>query len=457
MGQLRAIILAAGAGTRMISEKPKVLHKVIDKPMLTYVIEAAKEAGADEICVVIGHKGEEVIKNINNTVEFVEQKNQLGTGHAVMQAEEFIGDEGKVLILFGDTPLITCETLTKMVKYHENNKNTVTVLSTLVSDPTGYGRIIRDEDNNFIKSVEHKDATEQERQVNEINSGMYCFEADVLKKALKTITNNNAQGEYYLPDTLTYIIQNNYKVNAMITSQFEDILGVNDRVQLAEATKIMQRRINYKHMYAGVSLISPEQVFIGGDVKIGKDTIIYPGTWIEGSAQIGENCIIGPNTKIVDSIIDNYTSIESSTVLKSSIGQDTHIGPFSYIRPDCKIGNNVKIGDFVEVKNSTIGNDTKASHLTYIGDADVGKRVNFGCGTVVVNYDGVKKHRTTIKDDAFIGCNTNLVSPVVVEESAYTAAGSTITNDVPAYALAIARERQTNIEDWVKRKKANSN
>lgn len=454
MGGIRAIILAAGAGTRMISEKPKVLHKVLDKSMLTYVIEAAKVAGAEDICVVIGHKGEEVRKNVNYTVEFVEQKNQLGTGHAVMQAEEFIGEEGKVLILFGDTPLITGETLTEMVKYHENNKNTVTVLSTIVSNPTGYGRIIRDNNNNFIKSVEHKDATPEERMVNEINSGMYCFEAAILKKALKTITNDNAQGEYYLPDSLKYIMDSNYKVDAMISPNFEDILGVNDRVQLSEVTKIMQKRINYKHMYAGVSIISPEQVYIGGDVKIGKDTIIYPGTWIEGSTQIGENCKIGPQTKIIDSMVDDDTSLESSTILKSIIGKDTHVGPFAYIRPDCKIGSNVKIGDFVEVKNSTIGNGTKVAHLTYIGDADVGERVNFGCGTVVVNYDGVKKHRTTINDDVFIGCNTNLVSPVVVEENAYTAAGSTITNDVPAYALAIARERQTNIEDWVKRKRS---
>ncbi len=453
MSGLKAVILAAGAGTRMISDVPKVLHEVLDKSMLGYVIEAAQEAGATEICVVVGHKGEIVKKELKYDVAFVEQKEQLGTGHAVMQAEDFIGNEGKVLILFGDTPLITGKTLKEMVDHHQENNNAVTVLSTLVSDPTGYGRILRDEKNFFAKSVEHKDATDLERQVKEINSGMYCFEASHLKEALKTITNQNTQGEYYLPDALVHIMNKKLNVNAMITERFEEVLGVNDRVQLAAVSKIMQKKINETHMRGGVTMIDPDQTYIGKDVVIGMDTVIYPGTLLVGRTQIGQQCLLGPQTRIVNSSVESRTSVENSTVLNSAIGSETHVGPYAYIRPNCQIGNEVKIGDFVEIKNAVIGNGTKVSHLTYIGDADVGERVNFGCGTVVVNYDGVHKNRTTVKDGAFIGCNTNLVSPVVIEENAYTAAGSTITKDVPSFALGIAREKQVNIEDWVRRKK----
>lgn len=453
MSKLKAVILAAGAGTRMVSETPKVLHKVLDRSMLAYVIEAAQEAGAEEVCVVVGHKAEMVKEHTNYKVTYVEQKEQLGTGHAVMQAEDFIGTEGNVLILFGDTPLITGQTLKKMVDYHTSNQNSVTVLSTIVSNPEGYGRIIRDKNNIFIKSVEHKDATEDELNVNEINSGMYCFESSILNEALQTITPHNAQGEYYLPDAVLHILNKKLKANALIIDSYEEVLGVNSRVQLADVTKIMQKRINEQHMLNGVTIINPDQAYIGKDVEIGMDTIIYPNTIIEGKTTIGANCIVGPSTKVLYSQIGDYSAIDQSTVLRSSIGQYTSVGPFAYIRPDCKIGDHIKIGDFVEIKNASIGNNTKVSHLTYIGDADVGEYVNFGCGTVVVNYDGVHKHRTVIEDRAFIGCNTNLIAPVKVEEKAYTAAGSTITVDVPAYGLGIARARQVVIEDWVKRKR----
>lgn len=453
MGKLKAVILAAGAGTRMVSETPKVLHKVLDRSMLDYVIEAAMEAGAEDICVVVGHKAEVVMENTNYKVTYVEQKEQLGTGHAVMQAEEFVGEDGNVLILFGDTPLIKGTTLKDMVDYHKERENSVTVLSTKLEDPTGYGRIIRNSENVFLKSVEHKDASEQERNVNEINSGMYCFEAAVLNKALKTITPHNAQGEYYLPDAVLYILENKLKADALIIDDYEEILGVNSRVQLAEATKIMQKRINEMHMNNGVTMINPDQVYIGKDVLIEKDTVIYPNTFLEGNTEIGEHCVVGPNTRIQFSKIGSHTKLEQSTILRSKIGSRTNVGPYAYIRPDSNIGDEVKIGDFVEIKNASIGNNTKVSHLTYIGDADVGEFVNFGCGTVVVNYDGVSKHRTTIKDHAFIGCNTNLISPVNVEEKAYTAAGSTITVDVPPYSLGIARARQVIIENWVKRRR----
>jgi bifunctional UDP-N-acetylglucosamine pyrophosphorylase/glucosamine-1-phosphate N-acetyltransferase len=340
-----------------------------------------------------------------------------------------------------------------MIQYHNDNKNAVTVLSAMVPDGTGYGRIVRDNNNNFLKSVEHKDATEEERLINEINSGMYCFESKYLQEALKTLSNDNAQGEYYLPDTLISIMEQGLKVDAIVGSNYEEILGVNSRIQLAQATNIMKKRINEYHMINGVTIVNPENTYISKDVQIDEDTIIYPNTFIEGTCKIGSNVILGPNTKIVSSIVANNSVVEQSTVLESSIDEHTKVGPYAYIRPNSHIGKNIKIGDFVEIKNSSIGDNTKVSHLTYIGDADVGNNVNFGCGTVVVNYDGKNKYRTTVKDDAFIGCNTNLISPVTVEERAFTAAGSTITENVPADALAIGRQRQVIKENWVNKKK----
>lgn len=453
MSITKAVILAAGAGTRMKSDKPKVIHKILDKTMLDYVIESAKEAGATEICVVVGYGRNEVKASMTHDVTYVTQEEQLGTGHAVMQANDFIGDTGEVFVLFGDTPLITGVSLHKLKEYHENKKHGVTVLTTVVEDSNGYGRIIRDPKGSFIKSVEQKDATEEEKQVKEINSGMYIYEAKLLKKALAKLTNTNKQGEYYLPDTLTTIMNEGHQVEGMVISDYEEILGVNSKVQLYEATNIMKHRINYKHMENGVTMVDAAHAYISKDVQLGTDVVILPGTIIEGNSIIGNGSIIGPNTKIINSIVGENTTIEQSTVLESTIGSKTNVGPYAYIRPNSVVGNEIKVGDFVEIKNATIGDYTKISHLTYIGDADVGEHVNFGCGTVVVNYDGAKKYRSTIGDYAFIGCNTNLVSPVIVEEHAYTAAGSTITKNVPQNALGIARVRQENKIDWVKKKR----
>jgi len=452
MSNTKAIILAAGAGTRMKSDKPKVIHKIMDKTMLDYVVESAMEAGATDICVVVGHGKEEVISSISYPVTIVTQDEQLGTGHAVMQAADFIGSEGEVFVLFGDTPLITGASLSKLREYHNMNNHGVTVLSTNVSNSDGYGRIIRDEDGNFIRSVEHKDASILERKKKEINSGMYIYEADLLSKSLAKLTNHNVQGEYYLPDTLVSIMNDGHLVESMKISDYEEILGVNSKAQLFEATTIMRRRINYLLMESGVTMIDANQVYIGKDVEIDNDVTILPGTIIEGKSKIGIGSVIGPNAKIINSCIGDNSVIDQSTVLNSNIGNYTSVGPFAYVRPNCEIGNHIKVGDFVEIKNSTIKDHTKISHLTYIGDADVGEHVNFGCGTVVVNYDGVNKYRSTIGDHAFIGCNTNLVSPVIVEKNAYTAAGSTITNDVPENALAVARARQVNKLEWVKKK-----
>ncbi len=452
MSVIKAVILAAGAGTRMKSEKPKVIHKIMDKTMLDYVIESAIEAGATEICVVVGHGKEAVIDSVKYPVTFVTQEKQLGTGHAVMQTSDFIGTQGQVFVLFGDTPLITGASLSKLREYHDMNNHGVTVLSTVVVNSNGYGRIIRSDEGDFLKSVEHKDATKTERKVKEINSGMYIYNASALKDSLDKLTNDNSQGEYYLPDTLESIMNDGLKVEAMKIFDYEEILGVNSKVQLFEATSIIRHRINYAWMEAGVTMIDANQVYIGKDVELSKEVTIMPGTIIEGKTSIGWGTTIGPNTKIIDSHIGEFTKIDQSTVLNSKIGNHTTIGPFAYIRPNSDIGNHIKVGDFVEIKNATIKDHTKISHLTYIGDADVGEYVNFGCGTVVVNYDGKSKHRSVIGDHAFIGCNTNLISPVIVESNAYTAAGSTITKTVPKDALAIARARQENKLEWVKKR-----
>lgn len=449
---LSTIILAAGEGTRMKSKRSKVLHEVLGKTLVQYVIDAAKYAGSQKICLVVGYKGDEVKEEIGDAIEYAIQKDRLGTGHAVMQADYFIEEGGDILILYGDTPLITGETLKNLIEIHRKEKNGVTILSAVVEDSTGYGRIIRDESGNFIKNVEHKDANGEELKVKEINGGMYCFQAKLLKEALKELTNNNVQGEYYLTDTLHIILSKGYKVNAVLAKDSSEILGINSRVQLSEVTQLMKRRINNNYMESGVTIIDSENTYIEPDVQIGEDTIIYPGCMLQGKTVIGKDCIIGPNARIYNTIIGEDVNIESSVVLESEIGSNTSVGPFAYIRPNSKIGDHIKIGDFVEVKNSTIGNNTKVSHLTYIGDADVGEKVNFGCGTVVVNYDGKSKYRTTIEDGAFIGCNTNLVSPVTVHKEAFTAAGSTITENVPSRSLGIARARQINKENWVNKK-----
>ena len=444
----KAIILAAGKGTRMKSKYPKVVHKVCGKEMVNHVISVSKKSGVNDIVAILGHESDVVKEKLPKDTMIAMQTEQLGTGHAVMMAKEYINDNDTIVVLCGDTPLVKEETLKRLFDYHIEHGYHATVLTTTVDNPTGYGRIIRDE---------NKDANEEEKKAKEINSGIYCFNGKSLRESLDLLDNNNAQGEYYLTDTIKIMRDKGQKVGAFNGSTIEELMGVNSRVELSKAEEIMRRRINESHMVNGVTIIDVNSTYIEADVEIGNDTIVYPGAMLRRNTKIGTNCVIGMNCSITNSQIGNYTEVQSSTIVDSTVGENTTVGPYAYLRPNSNIGNNVKIGDFVEVKNATIEDNSKASHLSYIGDAHVGKDVNIGCGVVFVNYDGKNKFKSTVKDGAFIGSNSNLVAPVTVEEKGYVATGSTITNDVPQGALAVARERQVIKEGWVAKKEERDN
>lgn len=443
---LKIVILAAGQGTRMKSKIPKVLHKVLDKPMLDHVMEAAQVVTNNKPIVVIGHMSDMVREHLGDKAEIALQEEQLGTGHAVMMAEHYIDDEDEVLILCGDTPLIKGETLKEMTKIKSEGYAAV-VMSAVEEDPTGYGRIIRDESNDFMRIREQKDASEEEKAIKEINAGMYIINGKLLKENLSKLSVNNAQREYYLTDVLEHIKNAGHRIGVYQADKME-IMGVNSRLQLSEAERIMRLDVNKMHMANGVTLIDTNSTYIDKNVKIGRDTIIYPNCHIKGNSVIGEDCIIRENTTIEDSHIEDNVTIKSSTILSSKVGARTTIGPYAYLRPKSVLGEDVKIGDFVEVKNAEIGNGSKASHLSYIGDAVVGKNVNIGCGVVFVNYDGKNKFKSIVEDNTFIGSNSNLVAPVTVKEGGYIATGSTVTVDVPEGALCVARAREVIKEGW---------
>lgn len=444
-----AIILAAGKGTRMKSKLYKVLHPVAGKPMVEHIINRVMETEPAEIVTIVGHGAEKVKEQLGDRCEYALQAEQLGTGHAVMQAANILkGKPGTTLIISGDTPLLTSETLDHLFEYHQRKNASATILTAHAEDPTGYGRIIRDHVGIVDKIVEQKDATIEEARVQEINTGTYCFDNIQLFNALEKIGTNNAQGEYYLTDIVEILKNDGQSVAAFMTEDYDESMGVNDRVALAKANELMRQRINQQQMMNGVTMLDPQTTYIDADVKIGSDTVLEPGVSLKGNTVIGEDCLIGAYSKIIDSQIEDEVTITHSTIEQSIVRKGADIGPYAHLRPQADIGEKVHIGNFVEVKKATIGAETKVGHLTYVGDADLGKEINVGCGVIFVNYDGKNKHHTTVGDRSFIGSGTNLVAPVHLADYSITAAGSTITNDVGKNDMAIARARQVNKEGY---------
>ncbi|EPY11781.1 MULTISPECIES: bifunctional UDP-N-acetylglucosamine diphosphorylase/glucosamine-1-phosphate N-acetyltransferase GlmU [Paenibacillus] len=440
-----AIVLAAGQGKRMKSKLYKVLHPVCGKPMVGHVLDAVESVDCERTVVIVGHGAEAVQQFLGNRAEYALQAEQLGTGHAVKQAKALLdGEEGTTLVICGDTPLVTPETLAQLMELHNRAQASATILTAELNDPTGYGRVIRAEDGSVLKIVEQKDCTTEEQLVKEINTGTYCFDNVKLFAALEQIRNDNAQQEYYLTDVIGIMKAQGDTVQAYCTPDNSEAIGVNDRLVLSEAERFMRERINKRHMLNGVTIIDPANTYIESGVVIGADTIIEPGTSLRGSTTVGGECVIGPNSEIVDSTIGDQVHIKQSVLCEAIVGDESSVGPFAYLRPGARLGKQVKVGDFVEIKNASLDDQTKVSHLSYIGDAEVGKNVNIGCGAITVNYDGFNKSLTQIGDDAFIGSNVNLIAPIQVGTGAYVVAGSTITHPVPDNDLAIARERQVN-------------
>lgn len=451
---LAAVILAAGKGTRMNSKLPKVLHPVCGSPMLSYVIDAVTGAGVSKIVVVAGYGAELVAKEVEGKAELVIQAEQLGTAHALIQAESCLkGFNGSLLALCGDTPLIEAGTLAELVERHRNAGVAATVLTAEIADPAGYGRVIRDGQGQISKIVEQKDATPAEELVREVNTGIYCFDVAGLFDVLKQISPANAQGEYYLTDVISIYAECGRGVGAVVIKNPREFAGINDRIQLAGAEQYLRGRVLDDLMRAGVTIVDPNSTFVGRKVSVGRDTVLSPFTFVEGDTIIGEDCIIGPGSRLVNAIVGNGVTIQNSLVIESCIGDNCSVGPFAYLRPGTRLGQGVKVGDFVEIKKSLIGDGSKVPHLSYVGDATVGKKVNIGAGTITCNYDGENKWPTIIGDGAFIGSNTNLVAPVEVGSKAVTGAGSTITKNIPSDALGIERSKQVMVKHWSSRKK----
>ncbi|MDG0823725.1 bifunctional N-acetylglucosamine-1-phosphate uridyltransferase/glucosamine-1-phosphate acetyltransferase [Staphylococcus equorum] len=450
--QRHAIVLAAGKGTRMKSKKYKVLHDVAGKSMIEHVVDNVKQSGVEQLVTIVGHGAESVKETLGDASLYSFQEEQLGTAHAVKTASEHLNDkQGTTLVVCGDTPLITTETLKSLIEHHENNQAQATVLTATAANPYGYGRIIRDADNQLVKIVEQKDATNTEQQINEISSGIFAFDNQMLFEKLELVNNNNVQGEYYLPDVLSLILEDKGTVGIYHTNDFEEIMGVNDRVMLSEAEKAFRKRINEFHMRNGVTIVDPSNTYIGADVTIGEDTIIEPGVKLAGHSEIGEETVVGQYTEITNSKIGDNVTIKHSVINEAMVDDYAIIGPFAQLRPGTDLGKKVKVGNFVEVKKSVVKAGAKLPHLSYIGDAEIGERVNLGCGSITVNYDGINKFKTVIGNDSFIGCNTNLVAPITLGERSLIAAGSTITDSVPEDSLALARARQTTKEGYLKK------
>lgn len=457
MSDTHIVILAAGKGTRMKSNLPKVLHRAGELPLLEHVFRAAAALNPVSTTVIVGHQAKTVQRATpeRRGLTFAVQEPQLGTGHALLQAEPILaGRHGAVVLLSGDVPLLRPDTLQWLVQTHYDRKAAATVLTAVVDNADGYGRIIRDESGGICAIVEHKDASDEQRRVSEINSGIYAFDLEGLFEALKTIGASNAQGEYYLPDLVTIYRTRGLVVETVVARDPREILGVNSRRELAEVSAILKTTRNDALMEAGVMIVDPASAFIGPDVTIGADTVIHPGVYLEGRTSIGSGCVINSGVRIVDSRIDDDVVVNNFCVIvESQVSRGARIGPFAHIRPQSTVGEEAHVGNFVELKKTTLGRGSKANHLSYLGDATIGEKVNIGAGTITCNYDGVYKHPTVIEDGAFIGSDSQLVAPVRVGEGAYVAAGSSITEDVAAGALAISRGKQTNKPGWVARNK----
>lgn len=450
--QRHAIVLAAGKGTRMKSKKYKVLHDVAGKTMIEHVIDNVKQSGVEQLVTIVGHGAQNVKETLDDASLYSFQEEQLGTAHAVKMASEHLKDkQGTTLVVCGDTPLITATTLKSMIEHHEHTKAQATVLSATTENPFGYGRILRDSAQRLTKIVEQKDASETERQINEISSGIFAFDNQILFEKLELVKNENAPKEYYLPDVLSLILEDEGIVEIYHTDDFEEIMGVNDRVMLSEAEKAFKKRTNEQHMKNGVTIIDPATTYIGADVIIGEDTVIEPGVKLAGNTVIGEDTIVGQYTEITNSKVGSNVTIKQSVINEAIVGDYTNIGPFAQLRPGADLGEKVKVGNFVEVKKSVVKTGAKLPHLSYIGDAEIGERTNVGCGSITVNYDGINKFKTIIGNDSFIGCNTNLVAPITLGDRSFIAAGSTITDNVPQDSLALARARQTTKEGYLKK------
>ena len=459
MKDLAVIVLAAGKGTRMKSETPKVLHRIAGRPMLFYPLEVLRRLRLRNVVVVLGHGAERVKEEVElGGVDVCVQRPQLGTGHAVMCALKGMdGFRGDVLVLSGDTPLITSTTLKGFLRFHRRGRRGVrpalSLITTLVDNPTGYGRIVRDRDGAVERIVEERDATSQEREIREINTGIYLISSDFLFENIHRLERNNNQSEYYLTDLIHLAVREGRRVSALTHVDPHEVMGINNRIELATACRIMRTRIANELMLNGVTIMDPEVTYIDYGVRVGVDTVLYPGVHLLGDTVVGRGCTVEEGVRIQDSRIGDGTTVRSYSVIEASrIGRDVMIGPFARLRPGNNLMDRVRVGNFVEVKNTRIGRGTKANHLTYLGDSVIGKDVNIGAGTITCNYDGVKKHQTVIEDGAFIGSDTQLVAPVRVRKNAYIGSGSTITRDVPGYSLALSRVEQRIIKDWVKKK-----
>jgi bifunctional UDP-N-acetylglucosamine pyrophosphorylase/glucosamine-1-phosphate N-acetyltransferase len=451
---LDVIILAAGQGTRMKSATIKILHRAAGRPIIDYVLDLAAEISPRPPIMVVGHQREAVQKAVDDRARFAIQEEQKGTGHAVLQAAPMIDGSRHVLILSGDVPLTRPSTLQRLLDEHHRSQNALTLLTMKLDNPGMYGRVVRDADGAVTRIVEAKDASSKELLIDEVNAGIYVFDGSHLFDNLSNLSSDNAQGEYYLTDLLGVLRNGGKRVGAVVADDPIEALGVNSRADLASVEGEIQRRVVAKLMSEGVTFRNPATVVIDSTVTIGNDTVVYPFVTIEGKTTIGSRCVIEPGVHLIDVTVGDDVHLKTGTVAEDAvIEDDAAVGPYAHLRPGSKLGRRVKVGNFVETKKAVFGEGAKASHLSYIGDAEVGADVNIGAGTITCNYDGVNKHKTVIEDGAFIGSDTQLVAPVRVGKGAYVGAGSTITKDVPPEALALSRTPQRIIEGWARKKK----